>query len=55
MPISDGRRDHERRFVVKRLLIRSSVFVRTAKHLVKKQPHIKRDTHVEGRRTQNGN
>lgn len=40
MPISDGRGDHERHFVVKRLLIRSSVFVRTAKHLVKKHPHI---------------
>jgi mRNA-degrading endonuclease YafQ of YafQ-DinJ toxin-antitoxin module len=43
VPISDRRGDHERHFVVKRLLIRSSVFVRTAKHLVKKQPHIAED------------
>lgn len=55
MPISDGREDHEKHFVLKRLFIRSFVFVRTAKHLVKRQPHIKRDTHVEDRRTQNGN
>lgn len=43
MPISDARGDHERHFVVKRRLIRSSVFVRTAKHLVKKQPHSAED------------
>lgn len=28
---------------MKRLLIRSSVFVRAAKHLIKKQPHIAED------------
>ncbi len=43
MPTSHGRRTDERNSVVKRVLLRSSAFVRVTKRLVKKRPNVAED------------
>lgn len=43
MPISYSGRTDERDSVVKRILLRSSAFVRAAKRLVKKRPNVAED------------
>lgn len=43
MPTSHGRRTDERNSVVKRVLLRSSAFVRVTKRLVKKRPDVAED------------